>query len=184
MLRSSTSTEALNEAANIVSILSAQIIASNNPLTEDQSKFFYEEFFKEVCQRAANCEVKNAQSQEAVTELIRRLFDLLATELKMQTPNCLGFAHKMRHLFDTSADFYKHLIKESNAAAGNAAGATTGTQATSTAAEQAAVDFNDEELAWRLNLEVGTTIDVLKQDMKVEGEQWSKGVISAITGQI
>ena len=62
MLKNSTSVEALNEASNIVSILSAQNIASANPLTEDQSKFFYGEFFKEICQRASNCEVKNVSS--------------------------------------------------------------------------------------------------------------------------
>ena len=53
MLKNSTSIDAINEASNIISILSAQVIAEANPLTEDQSKFFYGEFFKEVSKRAA-----------------------------------------------------------------------------------------------------------------------------------
>ena len=83
MLKSSTSVDALNEASSIVSILSAQVIAKASPLTEEQSKFFYGEFFKEVCSRIGNCEIKAVPSQEAVADLMRNLVDLLASELKM-----------------------------------------------------------------------------------------------------
>ena len=53
-----------------------------------------------MCQRAANCENINTKTQEAVAELMRRLIDLLAAELKKQTPNCLELASKMSHIFD------------------------------------------------------------------------------------
>ena len=49
LLRNSTSVEALNEVIGVINILSAQVIAEASPLTEEQTKFFYGEFFKELC---------------------------------------------------------------------------------------------------------------------------------------
>jgi hypothetical protein len=108
MLRSSTSVEAIYEVIGIVNILSAQIVAKASPLSEEQTRFFYGEFFKEICQRAANAETVNAATQEAIAELMRSLIDLLAVELKAQTPTCLDLADKMRHIFDCTKHFHKN----------------------------------------------------------------------------
>ena len=110
LLRNSTSVEALNEVIGVINILSAQVIAEASPLTEEQTKFFYGEFFKELCQRIGNCEIKAVASQEKVAELMRSLVDLLAAELKMNTPNCMFMVEQMRHIFDHKNKFYKHLI--------------------------------------------------------------------------
>ena len=59
---------------------------------------------------------------------MRNLIDLLASELKMKTPNCLFMVEQMRHIFDHKAKFYKHLSDLASAqnAVSNSAG--TGTQ--------------------------------------------------------
>ena len=99
--------EALQEAQSLVSILSAQVVAQASPLTEEQSTFFYKDFFKEVCKRAANCENQNVQTQEAVAELMRSLVDLLAAELKMKTETCEKLACHMKPVLDVVSKFHK-----------------------------------------------------------------------------
>jgi len=87
----------------------------------------------------------------------------------------------MRHLFDCSAKFYTHLTSEEQVASFGTT-STTNTQVTSSAADQGKTDFNESEREWRLALDVGTTIDALKQDIKSESEMWSKATITAVTG--
>ena len=165
MLRSSTSTDALAETANIVSILSAQIIAEACPLSEEQAHFFYGEFFDEVCKRAGNAEPSNANVQEAVAELMRRLVDLLAAELKMKTSRSLALAEKMRHVLDPGAKFHKHAFQKPS----GGSSATGQAQASAGDTENGrVVDMNEDEREWRLSLEKGKTVDVLKQDLKTK----------------
>ena len=80
-----------------------------------------------MCQRAGNCEIKAEPSQEAVAELMRSLIDLLASELKMKTPNCLFMVEQMRHIFDHKAKFFKHLsdMKSAMSAVSSSAGTST-----------------------------------------------------------
>jgi len=182
LLRSSTSVEPLIEAQNLVNILSAQVIAAANPLSEAQTNFFYDQFFKEVCSRAANCETKHGPSQEAVAELVRSLVDLLAAELKMQTETCLSLAKSMSPLLACSAKFHKEAFQkvelEDEARAGDHPGgdAHSGSVPVS--------EFNEDERMWRLALDVGTDIDVFKRDVKRKSQMWTMGKIVAVTGVV
>jgi hypothetical protein len=47
---------------------------------------------------------------------------------------------------------------------------------------EAVVEFDHDEIEWRKSLDVGTTIDVLKQDLNSKTEMWTKGTITAVTG--
>ena len=96
----------------MVSILSAQVIAQSSELSEEQVKFFYGEFFKEICSRAANADTTNKPTQEAMSELLRRMVDLLASELRMDTPNCLTLAGHMSKVFKPCAKFHKTLSQD------------------------------------------------------------------------
>ena len=44
--------------------------------------------------------------------------------------------------------------------------------------------MNDDEREWRLSLEVGKTIDVLKRDVKQGLQMWTKGEIVSVTGNV
>ena len=81
----------------------------------------------------------------------------------MGTSTCLELASHMKYVFDAEGRFYKHLI------ALQADNATTGTTAT-VLDEQGprAATLDDSEREWRMSLEVGKTIDVLKYDLQTK----------------
>lgn len=114
---------------------------------------------------------------------MRNLVDLLASELKMQTPNCIVMVEHMRHIFNYQAKFYKHL-NDLQSAKSTVMSTGTGTQSTSTGFNARVTDMNEDERAWRLSLDVGTTIDVFKRDYKFGNEQWTKGKIVSVTGYV
>ena len=115
---------------------------------------------------------------------MRSLIDLLASELKMQTPNCLYMAEQMRHIFDHKAKFYKHLIDISKS---EAAVSTTGTGTqpeSNIGGDWEDSDMPVDEREWRMALDVGKTVDVFKQDPKKGHQMWTKGEIVAVTGYL
>ena len=78
----------------------------------------------------------------------------------MGTSKCLDLASHMKYVFDADGRFYKHLIalQADNATSGTAAIALDGQGSR-------AASLDDSEREWRMSLEVGKTIDVLKYDL-------------------
>lgn len=58
-----------------------------------------------------NAETTHGATQEAIADMLRALVDLLASELKAQTPTCLDLVEKMRHVFDPSKYFHKNAFQ-------------------------------------------------------------------------
>ena len=85
----------------------------------------------------------------------------------------------MKYIFDADGKFFKHLISLYPDNATSTATATVldeqGPRATS---------MDDSEREWRMSLEVGTTIDVLKYDISNKQQMWTRGEIVAVTGDM
>lgn len=112
---------------------------------------------------------------------MRRLVDLLASELKKQTPTCLDLTAKIYHIFDPTSRLHKNAFQKVDPSLPSAATSSVETNKSTNGAQDPSI-FNESEREWRLALDKDKTIDVFKRDVKRKAQMWTKGTIVAVTG--
>ena len=169
----------LQDVENLVKSVCEKVASNQLNLTEDQSKFLYKNLIPEIILKAVALSSGANDSKLAATEsLISSFVSLLATLVKSQEhlDDCFILMEKMQSAFDFKKSLYTKFRQNVEP--------LNDVESVKDDVKPTTIDMSKFKLNidknWRLNLDIGQDVDILKQDKARKLQIWTMGTITEI----